>query len=68
MNKAKFHIDNLANLTTVKCGNQNSYINFENVHDNPKLNVWCAVLQVHVIGPYSFEENMITGYVYHMLR
>jgi hypothetical protein len=38
------------------------------VHDNPKLNVWCAVLQVHVIGPYSFEENMITGYVYHMLR
>ena len=28
---------------------------------SPKVNVWCAISRVGIIGPYFFDEETVTG-------
>ena len=44
-------------------------VNWHNVRDSPKVNVFCAISNEKVYGPFFFEEPTINGMIYlHMLE
>jgi len=45
-------------------GLQNPQEALEHERDSPKVNVFCALWQTKVYGPFFFAENTVTGVMY----
>jgi len=47
----------------------NPYITMETAMNSAKVNVWCAMSNKEIIGPYFFENETVNQYNYfHMLK
>jgi hypothetical protein len=45
-------------------GQQNPHTTLEHDRDSPKVNVFCAISQTKVYGPFFFDKNTVTGVTY----
>ncbi|GFX86737.1 DUF4817 domain-containing protein [Trichonephila clavipes] len=45
-------------------GTENVYVTLEHQRDSPKMNVFCALSNSCVFGPFFFAENSINGDIY----
>jgi hypothetical protein len=60
-----FHIlGNVNHHNRLVRGAQNSHGVREHERDSPKLNMWCKLTNVGVIGPFFFRERAVTDAVY----
>ena len=63
-NEATFHTNNKVNKDNVRIwGEENPHATIEHGMDSPKVNVFCAISNNHVYGPFFFEGN-VAGDVY----
>jgi hypothetical protein len=54
--KATFHISGTVNLHNCRIwGSENPHVVREHERDTPKLNVWCGLTSVGVIGTFFFH-------------
>ena len=61
-NEATFHVNGKVNRHNVRIwGSQNPHAVLQVERDSPKVNVFCAVTERTVYGPFFFEESSITG-------
>jgi hypothetical protein len=59
--EATFHLRGKVNRHNVCIwGTQNPRETVEHERDSPKLNVFCAISQTKVYGPYFFERETVT--------
>lgn len=68
--EAAFHLSGLVNKHNVRywC-TSNPHLTIETAMESPKLNVWCAMSETHLIGPFFFNEDTVNGKNYlSMLR
>ena len=63
--EATFHLSGKVNRHNVRIwGLQNPHGALEHERDSPKVNVFCALSQTKVHGPFFFAENAVTGVTY----
>jgi hypothetical protein len=63
--EATFHLSGKVNRHNVGIwGLQNPHTTLEHERDSPKVNVFCAITQTKVYGPFFFDENTVTGVTY----
>jgi hypothetical protein len=63
--EATFHLSGKVNRHNVRIwGLQNAHTTLEDERDSPKANVFCAISQTKVYGPFFFDENTVTGVTY----
>ena len=63
--EATFHISGKVNRQNVHIwGLQNPQEALEHERDSQKVNVFCALSQTKVCGPFFFAENTVTGVMY----
>jgi hypothetical protein len=63
--KVTFHLsDNVKRHNVRIWGLQNPHTTLEHERDSPKVNVFCTISQTKVYGPFSFDENTVTGVTY----
>jgi hypothetical protein len=63
--EATFHLSGKVNRHNVRIwGLQNPHTTLEHERDSPKDNVFCAISQTKVYGPFFFDENTVTGVTY----
>jgi len=63
--EATFHLSGKVNRYNVHIwGTENLCVVIENVQDSPKVNVFCAISNEKVYGPFFFEEPTINGMIY----
>ena len=61
--KATFHPSGKVNRYNVHIwGTENPCVVIDNVQDSPKVNVFCAISNEKVYGPFFFEEPTINGW------
>ncbi|PNF42612.1 hypothetical protein B7P43_G01283 [Cryptotermes secundus] len=64
-NEATFHLSGTVNRHNVRIwGTEHPHETVEHERDSPKVNVFCAVFQDKVYGPFFFEGNTVTGQTY----
>jgi hypothetical protein len=57
-----FHLSGKVNRHNVRIlGLQNPHTTPEHERDSSKVNVFCAISQRKVYGPFFFDENAVTG-------
>ena len=68
--EATFHLSGKVNRHNVCIwGTENPCIVVQNVLDSPKVNVFCAISNEKVYGPFFFEEHTVNGMLYlHVLE
>ena len=60
--EATFHLSGVVNKQNCRIwGEQNPHTFVEYQRDSPKVNVWCAVSQNKIYGPFFFAEKTITA-------
>ena len=63
--EATFHLSGAVNRHNVRIwGKDHPHETVEHQRDSPKVNVFCAVSQDRVYGPFFFEGNTVTGQAY----
>jgi hypothetical protein len=63
--EATFHLSGKVNRHNVRIwGLQNPQEALEHERDSLKVNVFCALSQTKVYGPFFFAENMVAGVTY----
>lgn len=63
--EAVFHLTGKVNKHNVRIwSTENPHESVELVRDSPKLNVFCAITQSTVFGPFFFEDSTVTGASY----
>lgn len=63
--EATFHVNGKVNRHNVRIwGSQNPHAVLQVERDSPKVNVFCAVTEQTVYGPFFFEGSSITGQTY----
>ncbi|PNF40249.1 hypothetical protein B7P43_G07078 [Cryptotermes secundus] len=63
--EATFHLSGTVNRHNVRIwGTEHPHETVEHERDSPKVNVFCAVSQDKVYGPFFFEGNTVTGQTY----
>jgi len=63
--EATFHLSRKVNWHNVRIwGTENPRVVIENVRDCLKVNVFCAVWNEKVYGPFFFEEPTVNGMIY----
>jgi hypothetical protein len=63
--EATFHLSGKVNRHNVRVwGSENPHATLEVERDSPKINVFCAVSERTVYGPFIFEEQTVTGQSY----
>uniref|UniRef100_UPI00358EB2A0 histone-lysine N-methyltransferase SETMAR-like n=1 Tax=Myxine glutinosa TaxID=7769 RepID=UPI00358EB2A0 len=63
--EATFHLSGKVNRHNVRIwGLENPHETVEHERDSPKVNVFCAVSQIKVYGPFFFEGKTVTGQTY----
>ena len=63
--ESTFHVSGLINRHNSKIwGSQNPHETYELERDSSKLNVWCEIMHVKIIGPFFFAEKSITAQIY----
>lgn len=63
--EATFHLCGTVNRHNVRIwGTNHPHETIEHQRDSPKVNVFCAVSQNKVYGPFFFEGNTVTGQTY----
>nr|CAH7734498.1 unnamed protein product [Callosobruchus chinensis] len=63
--EATFHLCGKVNRHNLRFwGSENPHAILEHVRDSPKTNVFCAIPNRHVFGPFFFAEKTATGIVY----
>jgi len=68
--EATFHLSGKVNRHIVRIWEtENPRVVIENVRDSPKVNVFCAISNEKLYGPFFFEEPTINGMIcLHMLQ
>ncbi|PNF28274.1 hypothetical protein B7P43_G06511 [Cryptotermes secundus] len=65
IDEATFYLIGIVNRHNVRIwGTQNPHAQIEHERDSPKINVFCAVSQQKVYGPFFFAEATVTGNTY----
>lgn len=60
--EATFYLRGLVNKHNVRYWSEdNPHATLETVLNSPKLNVWCAMSKKHLIGPFFFDDDTVTG-------
>ncbi|PNF40965.1 hypothetical protein B7P43_G08819 [Cryptotermes secundus] len=63
--EATFHLSGTVSRHNVRIwGTEHPHETVEHERDSPKVNVFCAVSQDKVYGPFFFEGNTVTGQTY----
>ena len=64
-----FHLSGNVNRHNVRIwGTEPPHETVKHIRDSPKMNVFCAVSQDKVYGPFFFEERTVTGKKYFGMR
>ena len=68
--EATFHLSGKVNRYNLRIwGTENPRVVIQNVRDSLKVNVFCAISNEKVYGPFFLEEPTINGMIYlHMLE
>jgi len=62
--EAHFHTSGVVNRCNVRIwGSENPPVAFKNQQGSPKVNVWCGIIHNKVIGPFFFNEPIISANV-----
>ena len=67
--EATFHLSGKVNRHNVHIwGTENPRVVVQNVRDSPRTNVFCAISNEKVYGPFFFEEPTVNGMLYLHVR
>jgi hypothetical protein len=63
--EAAFHLNGLVNKHNVRYwSEENPHVTIKTVMQSPKINVWCAMSETRLIGPFFFNDDTINGQKY----
>jgi hypothetical protein len=63
--EATLHVNGKVNRHNLRIwGTENHHSTSKHVRDSPKMNVFCAISQTKIYGPFIFMEGTVTGMTY----